>query len=134
MFQISELCVQCITRAIRKVTSSELLTKQAVRKNVLYRKNTYILKLLLNLFTAGIEALVISRNKFLYAICELRHILYCETQKKLCRGIQNKKCEMLTSSVLFLHDCMSAISCSHSSTAGAFQLLLCRATTTCLPT
>jgi hypothetical protein len=30
------------TRAIRKVTSSEPLTKQAMRKKLLYTKNTYI--------------------------------------------------------------------------------------------
>jgi hypothetical protein len=52
--------------AIWKVTSSELLTKQAVRKK-LYTKYAYILKLLLNVVTAGIEELVISGNKFLYA-------------------------------------------------------------------
>jgi hypothetical protein len=53
-------------RAVRKVTSSELLRKLAMRKNVLYTKNIYILKLLLNVVTAGIEALV-SGNKFSYA-------------------------------------------------------------------
>jgi hypothetical protein len=46
-----------------------------MRKHVLYTKNTYILKLLLNIVTAGIEALVASGNKFLYArdseICRL---------------------------------------------------------------
>jgi hypothetical protein len=62
-------------RATRKVTSSELLTEQALRKNVLYTKNTYISKLLLNVLTAGIEALVVSGNKFLYAyikVCRLQ--------------------------------------------------------------
>jgi hypothetical protein len=85
--------------AIRKVTG-ELLIKQAygkenllnsvvlVRKrtipterpqpagevSALYTKNMYILKLLLNVVTAGIEALVLG-NKFLYAcvkeVCRL---------------------------------------------------------------
>jgi hypothetical protein len=49
-----------------KVNFGELLTKQALRKNVLYTKSTYILKLLLKAVTAGIEALV-SGDKFLYA-------------------------------------------------------------------
>jgi hypothetical protein len=44
------------TRAIRKVNSEELLTKQAMGKKLVYytKKNTYILKLLLNVVTAGI--------------------------------------------------------------------------------
>jgi hypothetical protein len=48
-----------------------------MRKKLLYTKNTYIrlFKLLLNLVTFGIEALVLSRNKFLYAcvkeVCRL---------------------------------------------------------------
>jgi hypothetical protein len=52
--------------AIRKVTSGELLTKQAVRKKLLYRRNKYILKILLIVITARIEALVLG-NTFLYA-------------------------------------------------------------------
>jgi hypothetical protein len=49
-------------------TSGELLTKQAVRKKtIIYKKNAYILKLLLNVVTDGIEAFVISGNNFLYA-------------------------------------------------------------------
>jgi hypothetical protein len=56
-----------ILRAIRKVTSGELLTKQAMRKKMYYvQKNTYILKLLLNVVTPRIEALA-SRCKLLYA-------------------------------------------------------------------
>jgi hypothetical protein len=40
-------------RAIWKVTSGELLKKQAMRKkNLLYTKNKYTLKLLLNVVTA----------------------------------------------------------------------------------
>jgi hypothetical protein len=50
---------------------SELLTNQAMRKKiVLCRKNVYIRKLLLIVVTAGIEALVLSGNKFLYACIE----------------------------------------------------------------
>jgi hypothetical protein len=45
----------------------ELLTKQAMRKKLLYTKNMYILKLLLSIVTAGIEALVMPANKILYA-------------------------------------------------------------------
>jgi hypothetical protein len=55
-----------IMRDIRKVTSGELLTKQATRKKLLYIKITYILKLLLNVVTAGIEILVVSENKYMY--------------------------------------------------------------------
>jgi hypothetical protein len=46
----------------------KLLTKQATRKKkLLYTKNMYILKLLLNVVTAGIEAFVVLGNNFLYA-------------------------------------------------------------------
>jgi hypothetical protein len=37
------------------------------KKNVLYTKNTHIFKLLINIVTAEIEALIISGNKVLYA-------------------------------------------------------------------
>jgi hypothetical protein len=60
-----ESCSGC-TRAIQKITSGELLAKQEMRKILLYTENTYIHKLLLNVVTTGIEALV-SWNKFLYA-------------------------------------------------------------------
>jgi hypothetical protein len=67
--------VYLLARAIRKVTSGELLSKQAMRKKLLYTKNTYIRKLLLNIVTAGIEALVVLGNEFLYAcvkeVCRL---------------------------------------------------------------
>jgi hypothetical protein len=48
-------------RAVQKVISNDMLTKQAMRgkKILCTKKNTYILKLLLNIVTAGIEALVI---------------------------------------------------------------------------
>jgi hypothetical protein len=39
-------------------------------KKLIYAKNMYVLKLLLNVVTAGVEALVISANKFLYACGE----------------------------------------------------------------
>jgi hypothetical protein len=49
--------------------------KTSNEKRILYIKITYILKLLLNVVTAGIEALVILENKFLYAwvkeVCRL---------------------------------------------------------------
>jgi hypothetical protein len=57
-----------IRRLFRKVTSGELLTKEAMRKRILYTKNTYIrvLKILLNVVTDGTELPVVSGNKFLY--------------------------------------------------------------------
>jgi hypothetical protein len=61
-------------RAIREVTSGELLAKQAMRKKLLYIKNTYILKLLQNIVTAGTEAIAISKNTFL-----------CAFVKEVCR-------------------------------------------------
>jgi hypothetical protein len=56
-------------RDIQKVTSSELITKQAIREKKYWyiQKNVYVLKLLLNVVITGIEALVISRNTILYA-------------------------------------------------------------------
>jgi hypothetical protein len=55
-------------RAIWKVTSGELLTKQATRIFFYYiQKTQYIFKLLLFMVTARIEALAISGNMFLYA-------------------------------------------------------------------
>jgi hypothetical protein len=63
-------------RAIQKVNSGELLTKEAFKKKkLLHTRNTYILKLLLNIITARIEALVILGNKFLYAcVKEVCHL------------------------------------------------------------
>jgi hypothetical protein len=44
---------------MRKVTSDELLPKEAVRKKMHYvQNNRYIFKLLFSIVTAGIEALV----------------------------------------------------------------------------
>jgi hypothetical protein len=48
--------------------------------------------------------------------------VYCETPKKLCCVIQNKRRGMLTYGVELLHVNASAYSCSHSITAAAFQL------------
>jgi hypothetical protein len=61
-----------------------VLTKQEMRKiNLLYTKNMYILKLLLNIVSAGIEALVILVTKFLYAcveeVCHLSAQLHFDT-------------------------------------------------------
>jgi hypothetical protein len=53
-------------RAIRKVTSGKLLTKQTMTKNVIL-KNSNILQLFRNEVTAGTEALVVSGSKFLHA-------------------------------------------------------------------
>jgi hypothetical protein len=67
-------------RAIRKVTSCQVLTKKSIEEKQiwLYTKNTYILKLLLNVVTAGIEALVISGNKFLHAC--VKEVCYLQAQ------------------------------------------------------
>jgi hypothetical protein len=48
-----------------------------MRKNELYIKITYILKLLLNVVISGTEALIVWGSKFLYvfAACELSHVL-----------------------------------------------------------
>jgi hypothetical protein len=64
------------TKGIRKLNSDELLTKQEMKKQIsLHTKITYILKLLLNVFTAGIEAFVVSGDKLWYAclkeVCRL---------------------------------------------------------------
>jgi hypothetical protein len=73
------LILRPYTKAIRKVTSGELSTKQAMRK-IVYKKNTYVFKLLLNIVPAGIEA------------CELNHVLICSINSslllKLCRHNQ----------------------------------------------
>jgi hypothetical protein len=46
--------------------------------------------------------------------------VYCETLKKLCRAIQNKRREMLTSNVVLLHD----NACPHASTTVHTRALL----------
>jgi hypothetical protein len=56
-------------------------TSNKTTKNVLHTKNLHILKLLLNVVTAGIEALVVLGNKFCEPVskksdtCELSHVL-----------------------------------------------------------
>jgi hypothetical protein len=71
--------------------------------------------------------------------------VYCETLKKLHRAIQNKKCGMLTSSVLLLQTmrvCIQLLALEHSwsiSTGNCLTTLLealisLRATTNCLQT
>jgi hypothetical protein len=77
MLHKAQLCM----RTIRKVISGELLTKRTLVKNFIMYKNTYILKLLLNIVTTRIEALVIWRSKFFMpmskksAACECSHVL-----------------------------------------------------------
>jgi hypothetical protein len=69
--------------AIYKVTSGELLTKQAMRKQILlYTKNMYILKLLLNVVTAGIGALVLGNN-FCTPVSKKRAQLHFDTFHQL---------------------------------------------------
>jgi hypothetical protein len=51
---------------MRKVTSSEMLKNNEKKICIMYKKK-YILKLRLNVVTAGTEALVVSGNKYLYA-------------------------------------------------------------------
>jgi hypothetical protein len=72
-----ELILFVYMRAIWKVTLSELLTIQAMRTKIfIMYKNINILKLLLNIVTTEIEALVLSGNKFLYAcVKEVCHLL-----------------------------------------------------------
>jgi hypothetical protein len=67
--------MQHYTRAV--VTSSELLTKEAIRKNcVIYKKIHTYFKVLLSIVTAGIAVLVILGNKILYAcVKEVCHLL-----------------------------------------------------------
>jgi hypothetical protein len=89
-------------RAIWKVTSGELL-KKAMRKNILlYTKNKYILKLLLIIVTASIEAPVISGNKFLYAcvkeVCRHRAQPHSDTFHQLLiivEPISHRTCDSL---------------------------------------
>jgi hypothetical protein len=57
------------TRATQKVTSSELLTKQSMRKKVIYKKYD-ILRLLLNIVTAGIETFDVLGNTFFVCLYE----------------------------------------------------------------
>lgn len=86
-------------RAIWQVIFDELLTKRKNKKKNLYTKNTYsyVLRLLLSIVTAGIEALA-SGNEFSCAYVksatyELSHVLYCETLKKTVQGLSTKGAE-----------------------------------------
>jgi hypothetical protein len=80
------------------------------KKNVDMYKKSYILKILLNIVAAEIEAFVVSGYKFFVpmskksAACKLSQVLYCETLKKLRRAIQNKRRGILTSGTVLLHD------------------------------
>jgi hypothetical protein len=110
-------------RIIREVTSSELLTKQAMRKKFIYKK--YILGLLLNIVTTelihsyiGISFCKPVSKKS--AACEHSYVLYCKTLKELHRAILNKRHGMPTSGVVFLHDDVLP----HMNTAAHTQALL----------
>jgi hypothetical protein len=62
-------------RAIWKVIFSELITKQAMRKKVLFTKKCIHTFVLFSVVTTGIEALVISWNKLLCAcVKEVCHL------------------------------------------------------------
>jgi hypothetical protein len=75
------------TKAIWKVTSDKLLTKQALRKK-LYTKNTYIIKLFFKVVTTRTEEFVILGNKFLYAYVKAHCFLTPSTNSLLL-----KRCE-----------------------------------------
>jgi hypothetical protein len=67
------------TIAVRKATSCELLTKQATKKKLYYiQKNKHMFELLLNVGTAGTEALLASGNKFLHACVKEVYRLWAE--------------------------------------------------------
>jgi hypothetical protein len=73
-------------------------------------KDTYILKLLLKVVAARIEASVISGNKFFACLRQgslppVSSATCCIAKyKKLHSAIQNERCGMLTSGVVLLHD------------------------------
>jgi hypothetical protein len=48
--------------------------------------------------------------------------VYCETQKEVCRAIQNRRLGMLTSDVMFLHNNARPHTAARTRTAVAFQL------------
>jgi hypothetical protein len=52
-------------RAIQKATSSELLTKQAMRKRNIYTANTHVCEQLLNIVSSGADTPVVLGNKFM---------------------------------------------------------------------
>jgi hypothetical protein len=65
----------CYMRAIQKVISGELLTKQAVRKKNVIRFKKYV-----HVSQHRIELLVVSQNMFLYAcVKDVYHLLSSAT-------------------------------------------------------
>jgi hypothetical protein len=54
-------------------SESNLYKMPSEKKKLLYTKNMYILKLLLSIVTAGIEALVVSGYKFCMPVSSLPH-------------------------------------------------------------
>jgi hypothetical protein len=98
------------TRAIRKITSGELLAKQAMKKCITCKNTRTYLSYVVN---DGFEAFVVLGNKFLYA-CVKKIVL--RNSEKLRRAIHNKRRGMLISMKMRVR----LQQCSHSSTAGAF--------------
>jgi hypothetical protein len=70
-----QIALHAILHTVRKETSGELLTKEAMETNRIIYKYTHILKLLFSVVTAGIETLAVWGNKFLNAcvkeVCRL---------------------------------------------------------------
>jgi hypothetical protein len=66
-----------------------MLKKIRKEKKILYTKNMVILKLILKVFTAGIETFVVSGNKFYKpvsknsAACEINHVLVTSINSSL---------------------------------------------------
>jgi hypothetical protein len=58
-------------------------------KKLLYTKNTYILRLLVNVVTPGIEAVVLSGNKFLYACVRGACRLWAQPRFVICHQFLN---------------------------------------------
>jgi hypothetical protein len=105
-------------------------------------KQTSSRKLMVAVFWDGKGVLMV---EIMQQVATITSEIYCESLKKLCRAIQNKRRGMLTSAVVLLHDCASAYSCFHSSvcwsiSAGSclttllIALISLQAATTCVPT
>jgi hypothetical protein len=78
-------CERECTRSIQKANFGELLTEQRMRgKHLLYIK-IYIPKLLLNVVTPGIEALIITGNKFLYSCVKELCCLWAQPRFDTCQ-------------------------------------------------
>jgi regulator of replication initiation timing len=136
--------------AIRKVCSSDLLTKQAMKK-LLYEKirtflsyfSMYSRPQLRHLSYQGISfCMPVSK---ISAACDLSHVSFCETLKALRRAHQNERSAMLTSGFVLLHENARPHTASSSQALlehfnwELFDYLpyspdLLQATTTCLPT